>query len=119
MESPEQVIQRQLDAFNAKDLEALLKIYADDAEMYEYPDKLLSRGATALRERFTLRFQEPNLHAALLNRIVMGDTVIDYEKIARTFPEGRGSIEVIMIYEVAAGRIIRASMKAGSRILDA
>ena len=112
---PVAVVQRQLDAFNAKDVNALLAVYADDAEMYEHPHKLLSKGSAGLRERFTLRFQEPNLHATLLSRIVMGDTVIDHEKIARTFPEGPGTIEVVMTYEVHAGRIARAWIKAGPR----
>ena len=113
------VVQRQLDAFNAKYIEALLKVYADDAELYEHPDKLLAKGSAALRERFTVRFQEPNLHAALLNRMVMGDTVVDHEKVTRTFPEGPGSIELIMTYEVKAGRITRAWTKARARILEA
>jgi hypothetical protein len=114
---PAIVIQRQLDAFNAKDLNSLLAIYADDAEMFEHPDKLLAKGTAALRERFAVRFQEPNLHAALLARVVMGDTVVDHERITRTFPEGPGTMEVIMIYEVTAGRIIRAWIKAGAKMV--
>ena len=105
---PASVVQRQLDAYNAKNLDALLAIYADDAEIYEHPDKLLAKGTAALRERFAVRFQEPNLHAALLHRIVGGDTVIDHERVTRTFPEGPGTIELTMIYEVKAGRITRA-----------
>jgi hypothetical protein len=106
--SPETVVQRQLDAYNAKDIEGLLATYASDAELFEHPAKLLARGSTELRQRFTLRFQEPNLHAHLVNRIVCGATVIDHERVTRTFPEGPGEIEVIMIYEVQDGRIARA-----------
>ena len=112
---PVTVVQRQLDAFNAKDLNALLAIYADDAEMYEHPDKLLAKGSAALRERYAVRFQEPNLHAALLNRMVMGDIVIDHEKVTRTFPEGPGTVELIMTYEVKAGRIARAWTRIGPK----
>ena len=114
---PAVVVQRQLDAFNAKDLAGLIAIYADDAEMYEHPDKLLAKGSAALRERYTVRFQEPNLHAALLNRMVMGDIVVDHEKVTRTFPEGPGTIELIMTYEVKAGRIARAWTKIGPKVV--
>lgn len=115
--NPAAVVQRQLDAFNAKDLDALLAIYAGDAEMYEHPDKLVAKGSAALRERFAVRFQEPNLHAALLNRMVMGDLVVDHERITRTFPEGPGTVELIMTYEVKAGRIARAWTKVGPKSL--
>jgi hypothetical protein len=115
--SPAAVVQRQLEAYNAKDLDALLAIYADDATLHEHPDKLLAQGTAALRERFAARFQEPNLHAALLHRIVAGDIVIDHERVTRTFPEGAGTIELVMIYEVKAGRITRAWTMAGGKEL--
>src|SRR5688500_12661586 len=103
--SPEAIVQRQLDAFNARDVSSLVAIYADDAGLYEHPDKLLARGTTQLRERFTARFRERNLRAELQRRIVLGSFVFDHEIITRTFPEGPGTLEVVMIYEVRAGRI--------------
>lgn len=117
-QDPAAVVQRQLDAYNAKDLDALLALYADDAELYEHPATLLARGSAALRERFAVRFKEPNLHAAVLNRIVTGDTVIDQEKVTRTFPEGPGTLELTMIYEVKAGRITRAWTIIGAKTLS-
>ncbi len=116
---PEAVVQRQLDAYNAKDLEALVAIYAEDAELFEHPSKLVARGTAELRQRYSLRFQEPNLRAALVNRIVAGATVIDHERVTRTFPEGPGEIEVVMIYEVTAGRITKAWTIPGAKKLFA
>ncbi len=40
--APEAVVQRQLDAFNARDVSALLSVYADEAEMFEFPTTLLA-----------------------------------------------------------------------------
>lgn len=117
--TPETVVQRQLDAYNAWDLATLLVIYADDAELFEHPAKLLARGTAALRERFTARFQEPNLHAALQGRIVMGSFVFDHEVVTRTFPEGPGTLEVVMIYEVSGGRIARSWSIPGAKTLAA
>jgi hypothetical protein len=112
------VVSRQLAAYNRHDVDALLAVYADDAEMYEHPNTLLARGTDALRERFTLRFQDPNLHANLLTRIVMGTTVVDHEEVTRTFPEGPGRVQLTMIYEVKDGRIARAWSIAGPKTID-
>jgi len=115
---PEAVIQRQLDAYNGRDLEALLECYAADAHLFEHPSRLLASGTVELRQRFALRFQEPNLHALLLQRVVMGSFVIDHERVTRTFPDGTGTIELTMIYEVHDGVIARAWTIPGPRILD-
>lgn len=115
---PAAVVQRQLDAYNARDVDALLAIYAEDAQMFEHPSKLLARGTEALRERFVARFQEPNLRAVLLNRTVMGPIVVDHEEVFRTFPEGTGKVRLLMIYEVQAGRIANAWIIVGEKTLD-
>jgi hypothetical protein len=115
---PEAVVQRQLDAYNARDIDALLAAYDDAAELFEHPATLLASGSAALRERYLARFQEPNLHAALLSRTVMGNFVVDHEKVTRTFPEGTGTIQLIMIYEVLNGRIARAWTIAGAKTYE-
>ena len=115
---PASIVQQQLDAYNAKDVDALLALYAEDAQMFEHPDKLLASGVAEFRERFTARFQEPNLRAVLLNRTVMGKTVIDLEEIHRTFPDGTGRIRVLMIYEVQYGLIAKAWTIVGEKMMD-
>jgi putative hydrolase of HD superfamily len=116
---PETVVQRQLDAYNAHNLEAILATYAEDAQQFEHPNNLLVSGHAQLRERFTVRFTEPNLHAKLLNRIVMGNTVIDHELITRTFPEGPGTLEIVAIYEVQNGKIAKATFITGAKTMTA
>ena len=116
---PAAVVQRQLDAYNARDVDALLATYADDAQTFEHPSKLLASGSVQLRERFRVRFQEPNLHAALIKRVVMGNIVVDHEKVTRTFPEGPGTLELLMICDVQNGRIAKAWSIVGTRMLDA
>ena len=102
------VVQRQLEAFNARDVDALLAIYADDAQQFEHPAKLVASGTAELRARFAARFSDPILHAALNNRIVMDNVVVDYETVTRTFPEGPGTVELVAIYELRQGRIAKA-----------
>jgi hypothetical protein len=115
---PEVVVQRQLDAYNARDIDALMATYAEDAQQFEHPSKLLANGSAQIRERSTVRFTEPNLHAELLQRVVMGHVVIDRETVTRTFPEGPGKIELVAIYEVQDGRIAKAWFIFGARTLD-
>lgn len=116
--TPESVVQRQLDAYNARYIDALMATYADDAQQFEYPATLLTAGAAQVRERTAARFLESNLHARLIRRIVMGQVVIDHEEVTRTFPEGTGRIELVAIYEVRDGRIVTARFIFGTKTLD-
>ncbi len=116
--TPEMTIQRQLDAYNAKDVDALMAIYAEDAQQFEHPATLLAEGAAQIRERFVARFKEPNLYARLINRIVVGNMVIDHEEVMRTFPEGTGKIELVAMYEVQNNRIAKAWFIFGAKTLD-
>ncbi len=95
-----------------------MKFYAPDAELYEFPDKLLAKGTAALRERYAARFAEPNLHADITQRIVIGNNVIDHERIRRTFPEGPGLWDVVAIYEVKGAVITRVWFILGARAFD-
>jgi len=116
--TPESLVQQQLDAYNAHDLDALLATYAENAQLFEHPATLLASGHSQLRARFALRFQESNLHAGLINRIVMDRFVVDHERVTRTFPEGPGTIELIATYEVVDGKIINAWFLASPKTLD-
>lgn len=116
--TPESVVQRQLDAYNARDVEALMATYADDVQQFEYPATLLVSGAAQLRERFEARFREPNLHAKLIRRLVVGQVVIDHEVVTRSFPEGTGTLELVAIYEVRDGKIATARFISGTKTLD-
>ena len=115
--SPLAVVQAQLDAYNAKDIDALLATYAPDAEQYVLHGERLAQGHAQMRERFLARFAEPDLHARLLSRTVVGAMVVDYELITRNFPEGLGTVEMLCVYEVVGGRIQRASFATGAKRL--
>ncbi|KAB2951156.1 MAG: steroid delta-isomerase [Rhizobiaceae bacterium] len=116
--NPQEIVQGQLEAYNARDVEAFMTFWADDARMYEHPSKLLASGASEIRERHVARFAEANLHGKLINRMVQGGWVIDQELVTRTFPEGPGTIEVIAIYEVGDGKIVNAWFVFGPKKLS-
>jgi hypothetical protein len=117
--APKIVVQRQLDAYNARDLDALMATYAPDARQFEHPGILLASGHDQIRKRMAVRFQDTTLHARLIQRVVMGDIVVDHEDVRRMFPEGSGRIGMVAIYQVRDGQIQSASIALGDKILDA
>jgi ribosomal protein S18 acetylase RimI-like enzyme len=107
-------VQRQLEAYNARDIDGFMRCWAEDCEYYEFPARLLARGAAEVRERHLARFKEPGLFGKLLSRISVGNVVVDHETVTRTFPDGPGEVDVVAIYEVAGGRIAKAWFKQGA-----
>ena len=116
--SPQAIAQGQLDAYNARDIDAFMAYWAEGAQVFEFPDKLLATGKQAIRERHVVRFREANLHGKLVERMVMGNCVIDREQVTRTFPEGTGRLDVIAIYDIGEGRIRKAWFMMGTKTLD-
>lgn len=114
----EAVVQCQLDAYNARDIDAFMAVWADDARCFEHPAKLLARGADEIRARHELRFREANLFARLIHRMSIGNKVVDREVVTRTFPEGPGTIDVIAIYEVTRDKITNAWFIFGTPVLS-
>ena len=60
-----------------------------------------------------IRFEEPDLHARLISRTTVGDTVIDTERVRRNFPEGVGYVDVVGIYRFRDGLISEARFITG------
>jgi putative hydrolase of HD superfamily len=110
-------VQMQLDAYNARDIDAFMLWWAEQCEYYAFPSTLLASGTAAIRERHVERFKEPDLFGKLLTRIVVGNVVVDHETVQRTFPEGRGEVDVICTYEIDEGKIAKAWFKMGERRL--
>jgi putative hydrolase of HD superfamily len=111
-------VQQQLDAYNARDIERFMQCWADDCSYYAFPSGLLAQGTAQIRERHIERFKEPDLHGHLVNRMVVGNMVIDQEVVTRNFSEGIGEIDVIAMYEVEKDKIARAWFKLGPRRIE-
>ncbi len=107
--TPEQLVQQQLNAYNAYDLEAFLAPYSQDLEIYSGWDQLQSKGLDKARPTYERMFANPNgLHCELVNRIVMGNTVIDHEKITVDVP-GAKPFEALAIYTIENGKIAKVN----------
>jgi hypothetical protein len=101
-ESPEAVVQRQVNAYNARNIDAFLDTYADDIELYDFPAKLSSKGKDEMRKGYEKFFKEvTNLYCEIENRIVIGNKIIDKEKVRA----GKETIHAVAVYEVEKGKI--------------
>lgn len=78
--TPVALAQQQLNAYNLRDIDAFLEPYADDIEIYNYPNSLLYKGKTEMRLDYSGMFDSaPDLHCELAGRTVEGNVVIDQE----------------------------------------
>jgi len=101
-DTPEDLAQRQLNAYNFRNIDAFLEPYAEDVEIYQYPDKLLYKGKDIMRDGYAKMFENtPNLHCELLGRMVQGNIVIDQERVKF----GNNIVEAVAIYHVENGKI--------------
>lgn len=93
---PQEVAQAQLDAYNARDIDAFTACYSANLQVFEHPDRLLLEGQEAFRARYEKTFEFLDLKAVVNNRMTVGETVIDKEVVTR----GGETISLIAIYHV-------------------
>lgn len=101
---PVDPVQRQLEAYNARDLARFVAQYAQDVRVFRppAPEPVLVGKAALARHYAEHRFTLPALHAEVVNRMVAGDIVVDHERITGLQP---GVVEAIAVYAVADGLI--------------
>ena len=102
-DSPIDLVDRQLKAYNAKNIEAFLEPYAEDVELYEFPDKMVSKGKDAMRKDYEGMFKNiAKLHCDIVGRIVQGNIIIDKESISGM---GKHKFEATAIYHIEKNKI--------------
>jgi len=107
-QTPREVVQAQLDAYNAKDLDAFLEVFSDEAVAYNYGEtEPFIDGKPSFKQTYGNLFESsPQLRSEVISRQVIGNTVIDYEYI--TGREGsKMPLLLIAIYVVNDGKIVR------------
>jgi imidazolonepropionase-like amidohydrolase len=104
IESPENLVQQQVNGYNARNIQAFLKPYSENFEIYNFPNKLLYKGKNKIKPGYESLFRSsPNLHCEILNRTVFGNTVIDHERV--TGIPGIEKLESVAIYKINKGKI--------------
>jgi imidazolonepropionase-like amidohydrolase len=109
-ETPAETVQRQINAYNARNLDAFLEAYADDSELTLGQENAAENPAVNLiksrlvRESYAQMFREaPKLHCQVLQRKVDGTTIIDRQRV--TGLKDDKVIERTATYEVRNGKI--------------
>jgi len=97
--TPEAIVQRQFEAANAHDIERFIAEFAEDAQVFTPPAAVPALvGKAAIAHHYsTKRFNIPALHYELLNRMVIGNIVVDHEQISGLQPE---PYEAALVYQV-------------------
>jgi len=102
--NPADPVQRQLDAYNAHDLERFVAQYSDDVQVFVPPatEPVLAGKAAFAAHYASKRFNLPGLHATVVARLVSGSTVVDHEHVVGLADE---MVEAIAVYRVDGDRI--------------
>lgn len=97
------IVQRQVDAYNAHDLEQFVAAYADSVRIFRMPSpEPAISGKAQLIDTYRARLSIPGLHVDVLSRVLLGNKVIDHEQI---FGITDQPIELLAIYEISANLI--------------
>ncbi|MEP5341391.1 MAG: nuclear transport factor 2 family protein [Algibacter sp.] len=104
--NPESIVQKQLIAYNSRDLDVFSSTFSADIVLYNFNEEqpILS-GIDELKKVYKEIFDKsPKLNASLTSKMVLGNTVIYNEKVT-----GRINtvLDVIAIYEVKDNLIYR------------
>lgn len=99
MSNIEKVIQKQLDYYNSNDLDGFVSTYHNDIEILNLEDNsVMLKGKEALKEKYRDRFEVQKVQAELVNRMVIGNKVIDHESVSGI--NKNEHVKAIAIYEV-------------------
>ena len=100
------IAQKQLDAYNAQDLETYVSFFAEDCVVSGLNGVPTETSRAAITIRYAKAFaQFPENKAILKGRIAVGNTVVDHELVIRA--PGGEQFEIIAIYTFRDGLIAR------------
>jgi ribosomal protein S18 acetylase RimI-like enzyme len=101
-----EVIDANLAAYNARDIDGFMRWFADDVEVIDQKTgAVVMRGHAEVHRAYAALFEaSPALHSHIRQRTVVGGFVVDHEHVT-----GRagGDVEILITYCVRDGRIQR------------
>lgn len=100
--TPLEVVNGRMSAHNEHNLELFLSFYAENIQVYDFPDMPLgTRGKGHIKKIFTPIFEAKSVRTTIRSQMVNGKYVVNRETVVR---EGK-TTEYISIYEVENGLI--------------
>ncbi len=106
--TPEDVVQAQVEAYNAHDVDAFAACFSDAIELHDLSgERPMTRGLDGLRTAYAfLREMPDEFRVEILQRVVSDSIVVDHERV-HGMPGESGVLEAVAIYEVRDGRIVK------------
>jgi uncharacterized protein (TIGR02246 family) len=103
------VIDAQIEAFRAKDVEKFLSHYADDTSVVIFDGTAMFPSKQVMREAYGKLFADsPDLQVTVASRMATGDFVVDEEHLTGVRFEGMPpEMTALTVYRVADGKIAR------------
>ena len=109
MSATTDVIDAQIEAYLARDVEKFLSYYADDTSVVMFDGTAMFPNKQVMREAYGKLFADsPDLHVEIPSRMVAGDFVIDEEHLSGDQFEGMPpEMTALSVYRVVDGTIAR------------
>ncbi len=97
------VVQRNIDAYNAHDARALAETFTPDAQFIQHPGILIYDGKEAIYKGYADSFRKnKNAHCQVLHRSLLGARIVDEAEFTGL---GKLPVKGIIIYELRNGLI--------------
>lgn len=105
------VVEQLIAAYNAKNIELFISLYAEDVEFYAFPNELMFKGKEKLIARYGIMFKKLKcIQSSPIKRIVLGNIVIDHE-LSETCSQDPKVVdkraEFVTSYQVENGKITK------------
>lgn len=106
------LIEQQIAAYNARDIDGFVECYAADARIIDASGTVMAEGHNRLRQLYARLFDNsPALHTRITNRIHIGTWVIDDEHTTGVVLPGYPTeLRAVVVYHVADGKIAQSQV---------
>jgi hypothetical protein len=106
---PTDVVDAQIEAYRAGDVERFLSYYADDVSVVLFDGTPMFADKQAMHEQYGKLFTDsPGLHLTITSRMTAGEFVIDEEHVSGLhFGDMPAEMTALSVYRVTDGKISR------------
>lgn len=99
--TPLGIVTKRMEYYNLHEFEKFIKLYADDVEIYTYPNKLLGKGTENIVSIFEPKFADKSIHVEIVSQMNNGNYVINHEIVTENGIETK----YVSVYEINEGLI--------------
>jgi uncharacterized protein (TIGR02246 family) len=109
MSTETDLVDAQIEAYRAKDIEQFLSYYADDAAVVMFDGTVMFGSKQAMREAYGKLFADsPDLQVTIASRMTSGEYVVDEEHLSGFhFDDMPTDMVSVSVYHVTDGKIAR------------